>query len=46
MFDRIKLAQYPLEQSVRPISLSRDRTTVQVRLKNRYLLIFLQPKPS
>ena len=46
MFDRVKLAQYPLERSVRPISLTRDRTTMQIRLNNRWLLIFLQVKPA
>jgi len=45
MINRVKLAQYPLEESVRPVSITRDRTTLQIRLKNRWLLIFLKTKP-
>lgn len=45
MFDSIRLARFPLE-SVRFISLTRDRTTLQIRLGNRYLLLFLQRKPD
>lgn len=44
MLNRVKLAQYPLEHSVRPVSFTRDRTTLQIRLRNRWLLFFLKTK--
>ena len=46
MIDRIRFAQYPVEHSSKWLSLSRDHTTMQIRLNNRWLLIFLQTKPA
>ena len=46
MFDRIKLAHYPLEHTDRLLSRTRDGSTIQIQAFGFCMLLFLRSRPG